>query len=135
MKLNWSEYHSEDKCKSWKPNRVISFHFFNLLIFISFEMFTIHAFKIFCEEWNRYIFLSDLNQGVNVGVGRLTYLLCFSLIYFSDIYINAKYNNHINFDLCPVPLGFAMPPTKRVFLRHTFLYISIRKHRSHHLFN
>ena len=80
------------------------FQFFSFLIFVSFEMFAIHVLKQrncyekILNQTNRYI-QSDLNQGVNVRVSHLTFLLnlCLIVIYFSDIYINAKINNHINF--------------------------------------
>ena len=59
--------------------------FFNLSIFISLEMFTIHVLRSYKKvEW------IYLNQGENMGVSHY-YFFCVSRIYFSDIYINAKY--------------------------------------------
>ena len=80
------EKKKKKKSKSRKPNWVIFFfHVFNLSIFVSLEMFTIQCFeKLLKMEW------IYLNQGENMGVSHY-YVFCVSRIYFSDIYINAKY--------------------------------------------
>ena len=63
--------------------------------FDNFDMFTIHILRTTKLLWKNgiNIFLSRSKQVVAVGVYQflLFCLTCFSLIYFSDIYINAKY--------------------------------------------
>ena len=77
------------QCRSRKPSLgdIFFFHFFNLLIFVSLEMFTIHVLRSY--EKMEWIYL---NQGENMGVSHYyVFALLVSRIYFSDIYINAKY--------------------------------------------
>ena len=52
------------------------------------------------------IFLSTSKRVVSLGVNQFYLLsfLCFSLIYFSDIYINAKYKYHIMRTDCPIDM-------------------------------
>ena len=71
-----------EKCKSRKPNGVIFFHFFNLSISV------IHVLRS-CEKNGVDISKSGRECG-SQSLLRFCFTR-FSLIYFSDIYINAKY--------------------------------------------
>ena len=91
MKLNWAECHVEkkkEKAEAENPVGWFFFHFFNLSIFVSLEMFTIHVLRSY-EKNGMDIYI---NQGENMGVSHYyVFALLVSRIYFSDIYINAKY--------------------------------------------
>ena len=54
-------------------------------------MFTIHILRNFYEKKEWTYILRYLKQVVTVGVNQIHFLICFSLIYFSDIYKNVKY--------------------------------------------
>ena len=93
------------------------FHFFNLSIFVSLEMFTIHVLRR-CYKKMEWIYL---NQGEIVGVCHLRFCFTrFSLIYFSDTYINAKYKQPYQFWLMCCPAWFCHATSQiSFFLYHT----------------
>ena len=45
--------------------------------------------EIIMKKW--IFFLSNSKQVITVGINQIYFFACFSLIYLSDIYINAKY--------------------------------------------
>ena len=89
------------KAKAENPIEWFFFHFFNLSIFVSLEMFTIHQ-KFFYNciiKWASMKFRTgsykkdgmDLSKSGREYGSQSLLRFCVSRIYFSNIYINAKY--------------------------------------------
>ena len=92
MKLNWAECHVEKKKKTEAENPVGWYFFFFFFIFsicrffVSLEMFTIHVLRSYEKNG-----MDISKSGREYGSQSYVFALLVSQIYFSDIYIDAKY--------------------------------------------
>ena len=75
---------------------IIIIIFFNLLIFVNFDMLTVQIVRNFDENWKWNIFLRKLFETGSYFESQTFLFFLFNLfliIYFSDIYINVKYTS------------------------------------------